>query len=71
MALEESWNPLVKSKTSAVMTTTTTTKRVVLISFLGQVADRGPGAADAADRVARSGPYECGPLTLLPAADRA
>jgi len=33
IALEESWNPLVKSKTSAVTTTTTTMKRDVLIPF--------------------------------------
>ena len=33
MALEESWNPLVKSKTSAVATTTTTMNKVAVILF--------------------------------------
>ena len=33
MALDESWNPLVKSKTSAVATTTTTMNKVAVILF--------------------------------------
>ena len=33
MALDESWKPLVKSKTRAVTTTTITRKRMVLIPF--------------------------------------